>query len=266
MKSAYPKLLTLCITTVVVSAGAAWAGDSPQVKSAVKTLRAVSAIEMPATAAKLVAQAQADQREAVAGSVTTAALQVRPTSALAVVGAIARLAPEAAAPTVVKAATLQPKNLSDIVSAAASAAPGQVAKIVEALCKVMPTKYALIATAAAKAVPTAAKEIVAAVTAAVPNLRPFVNRATSDFGGQDAGVALLMSRTEALVDATAKAGHTTPEQLLAGGNPPPVVAALGPPVVQPPFTPLPPGEIPGETTRNKTRVVPPGGGRDYSRP
>ena len=172
MKSAHPKFSFVVVTVLALGVSTLWAATSPQLASARKALRGVSAVEMPAKAAQLVSQAKAEECDCTAASVVAAALDVRPASALAVVGAIARQVPEAAAPAAVKAATLQPKNLSDIAAAAASAAPGQAAKIVEALCKAMPAKYAVIASTVAKTVPSATKEIVAAVTAAVPALKP----------------------------------------------------------------------------------------------
>jgi hypothetical protein len=194
-----------------------------------------------------------------------AAVDVRPPSLIAVVGAIARQVPEAAPAAAAKAASLRPKQLSEITASAASAAPGQAAKIVEVLCKAMPTQYPTIATAAAKAVPSATKEILLAVTAAVPALKPFLDRATTDLA-RDASMTALMSRTEMLVGATASEAKTTPEKVLAGGNSGGIAGPLPPPTLGPPFTELPQGENPGTVTRTQTRVVPDGGGRDYSTP
>lgn len=262
MKSAYPRLPIVIAAVLAIGANSLCAATSPQVASARKTLRAESAIEMPAKAAQMVSQAKAEDRDITTASVVAAALDVRPASAVAVVGAIGRQSPEAAAPAAVKAALLQPKNLSKIASAAAAAAPTQAPKIVEALCKAMPTKYAVIASAVAKAVPSASKEVMAAVTAAVPALKPFVNRATSDLA-KDASIALLLSRAEVLVAETAKSAGQQPEQLLAGAS---YDAVVGPPTQGPPFTQLPEGETPGVISRAGTRVVPDGGGRDYSTP
>lgn len=262
MKRVYPRLSIVVLTALAMGAASLYAATSPQVASARKTLRAESAIEMPAKAAQIVSQAKAEDRDAAATSVVAAALDLRPASAVAVVGAIARQTPEAGAPAAVKAAILQPKSLSDIASAAAAAAPDKAPKIVEALCKAMPAKYAEIASAVAKAVPSASKEILAAVTTAVPALKPFVNRATSDLA-KDSSVALLMSRTEVLVAETANASGKQSAQLLAGAS---YAEVVGPPTQGPPFTQLPEGVTPGSISRAATHVVPPGGGRDYSTP
>jgi hypothetical protein len=260
MKSAHPKRLIVAVSILAVGASVLCAATSPEVATIRKTLKAESAIEMPAKAAQIVNQAKAADRDATTASVVAAALDVHPASAVAVVGAIARQTPEAASAAAAKAAVLQPKNLSEIATAAASIAPGQAVKIVEALCKAMPTKYATIATAVAKAVPAASKEIMAALSTAVPALRPFVNRATSDLA-KDASVGLVMNRTEILLAETAKSAGKSSAQILAGGS---YDAIVAPPTLGPPFTELPTG---GTTiTRGDTKPAAPGGGRDYSGP
>jgi hypothetical protein len=260
MKSAHPKRSIVVITILAMGASVICAATSPEVATIRKTLKAESAIEMPAKAAQLVSQAKVEDRDATAASVVAAALDVHPASAVAVVGAIARQTPEAAPAAAAKAAVLQPKSLSEIATAAASTAPDQAVKIVVALCKAMPTKYATIANAVAKAVPAANKEIMAALSAAVPALKPFVNRATSDLA-KDASVGLVMNRTEMLLAETAKSAGKSTSQILAGGS---YDAIVAPPTVGPPFTELPTG---GTTiTRGDTKTVPPGGGRDYSGP
>jgi hypothetical protein len=249
MKNTHSKVLIAFATSMALGACLAWASSSPQVSAARKALKGVPAVELPAKAAAMVAQAKPEDRDTAAAAVVTAALGVRPTSTMAVVSAIARQTPSAAPTAAAKAAFLQPKKLADIAAAAASAAPKQAASIVEAMCKAMPAQYAVIATAVAKAVPTACQEIVAAVTAAIPSLKPFVDKAASEYAGMNPSVSLLMTRTDMWVTASANASSTPP--------------VLAPPLPGPPYTPIPPSGI--IVTRSGPNTIP-GGGHDYSSP
>jgi hypothetical protein len=265
MKSVISKTLTAWTVCLALGIGVAGAANPVSVAGARKALRDVPAPEMPAKAAQMIAQVDDANRDAAAATIMTAAINVRPASAPAVVGAIARQVPAAAAPAAVKAASLQPKKLADIVTAAVSAAPGQTAQVVGALCTALPAKYATIATAAAAAAPAARQEILAAVTGAVPTLKPFVERALTDYAGRNPSIAALMQWTGSLVAETARQGGTTPEKLIAAPATPTLVV-LAPPTVGPPYEPLPDGETPTEFTRSSTQPVGPGGGRDYSTP
>lgn len=263
MKSTQSKVLIAFATSMALGACLAWASSSPQVSAARKALKAVPAVELPAKAAEMVAQAKPEDCDLAAAAVVTAALDVRPISTIAVVSAIARQTPAAAPMAAAKAALLQPKKLADITAAAASAAPKQAASIVEALCKAMPAKYAVIATVAAKIVPTASQEIVAAVTAAIPSLKPFVDKAASEYAGTNPSVSLLMTRTDMWVTATANEAKTTPERVLGSSTTPTVLAGPQP---GPPYTPLPEDAIIVQIRGRNTTNAPPGGGRDYSAP
>ncbi len=256
MKCARSKSL-IVLAALGLGVSTVLASTAPDLAAARKALRSLPAIELPAQAAQLVAQVKPEDREVVAATVITAALDVRPTSTLSVVGAIARQSPEAAAAVAVKAAALQPKSLAEIAAAAAAAAPEQAGKIVEALCKAKPASYAVIASSVGKAVPTAAKQIVAAVKTAIPSVKPFVDRATNDLA-QDATVAAIMLRAQML-----QASDPATARALASASP----APLGPPTVGDPFVPS--GDEGGPSviyTPGSTRTVPEGGDRDYSTP
>lgn len=256
MKRAHSKSLIVLATVIGLGVATVSAATCPQVASARNALKNQPAMEMPAKAAQMVAEAKAEDRESTAACVVTAALDLRPASTLPVVGAIASRSPEAAAATAAKAAAMQPKKLAEIAAAAAAAAPSQAGQIVEALCKAAPAKYALIASSVSRAVPSASKEIVSAVKAAVPSVKPFVERAAGDLA-QDATVAAIMLRTELLQSS----GSQTAQAKLASIPPGPV----GPPTVGEPYNPLPGGpEL--IYTPGSARPVPAGGDRDYSLP
>lgn len=266
MKHTESKLLVAVTATIVFGVVSAWSATSPQVLSARKVLKPLPAVEVPAKAAELVAQANVNDRDATAAAVVTAALNVRPTSGMAVVGAVARQMPETAPTAAVTAANLKPKELANIASSAASAAPKQAARIVEALCKAMPAKYAVIASAVAKAAPSESKSVVAAVLTAVPALKPFLDRASKELEGKDASVSMLMTSTETWVAEVARANKTTSEKVIAGEVAPPSAYALAAPQPGPPYSPTPDDAIIIQLRGRNTTTAPPGGGRDYSAP
>jgi hypothetical protein len=265
------KILTFrpCVALIAIAAcfatHTAFASKASQLDLVKKELRAASAGEMPARATQLVSQAKTDAREATAETVIAAATDLRPVAAVCVVSAIARDNPAVAATAAAKAAALQSKQAAVFAGAAAGAAPGQAGKIVYAVCKAVPMKYSAVATAVAQAVPNAIKEVLEAVCAAVPALQPFVERASA--GAEGDSMSSIMGQTESLVQATAQAARTTPERVITSmttASAAPAFAALPPPSVGPPFTPL--SGSPAEITRINSVEVPPGGGRDYSGP
>ena len=265
MKNTQLRLYGVFAATVVLGAGMAWASTATQVSAARKALKGLPAVELPAKAADMVAQALPEERNAAAAAVATAAIDLRPTATLAVVSAIARQSPTVAATVAQKAASLQPKQLTDIAAAAASVAPKQAANIVEALCKAAPTRYAAIVTAVAKVVPTASQEILSAVFVAIPSLKPFVEKASSEYAGQNPSIGLLMARTEMWVAAVARETRSTSEKVLAGPVSP-VPPTLAPPQPGPPYAPLPEDAVIVQIRGLNTTNAPPGGGRDYSAP
>ncbi|MSU58676.1 MAG: hypothetical protein EXS35_10950 [Pedosphaera sp.] len=264
MKSISFKTKTLALAVVsALALNHAFAGKVSELDFAKKELRAVPTAEIPAKAAQLCAQAKPNS--ATAEAVVSAAVELRPASVVAVVSAIARQNPELAPEVAARAATLRPKEVAAIARAAAGAAPTQAAKIVFAICKALPTKYNVVAVAVAQEVPAAAKEILAAVGSAVPGVKMFVDRASST--AKDSSVASVMMQTDSLVQVAAKAGNSTPEKVITASTPPPAgpaFAALPPPFLGPPFTPL--SGTPTDLNRTNTSEIPPGGGRNYSGP
>lgn len=201
------------------------AGSAAQTDAFKKELKAVKPAEVPARACKLVARAEPEKREAAVQAVVAATHAVRPVALAAVVGALAREFPALAPVAVAKATALRPKEAGVIARAAASAAPGRALEIAQAAAKAAPGESAAVAAGVEQGAPgTKREDIWAAIATAVPSL----GRATANTGN--------------------------------GAS----VAAMPPPVVGPPFTPLPP--TPTEINRTNSIEVPPGGGRDYSGP
>lgn len=220
--------LTLCGVAVAASLLAlgqsAVAGPAVRADVFKKELKAVKAAELPAAACKLVARTGPEERETAAEAVVVATHAVRPVALVAVVGALAREFPALAPVAAAKAASLRPKEAGIIARAAAAAAPAQAVEIACAVAKAVPSESAVIAAGVAQGAPQTSREI---IWAAISTAVPSASRATATAPGPTAG-------------------------------------ALAPPVVGPPFTPLPP--TPTEINRTNSVEVPPGGGRDYSGP
>ena len=227
-------------TIVIITLGVAFltacnsfGKDAPKANPFNGTLSAVPAVELPAKAADLVAQAKASDREATTINVVKSAVTMSPTAARHIVGAIARAVPDMAPLAAGTAAAEQPKQAGVIAKAAAAAAPSQAGKIVVAVCRAVPKEYRNIAVAVLEAVPGSGNEIVNAVAAALPELKVGIEQA---FAGQGLNVAS------------------------APGAPAPLVRG---PAVGPPYLPL--TTTPVNVTPGSSGPVPPGG-RNYAAP
>jgi hypothetical protein len=211
-----------------------------------KSLMAVPAAEMPATAAQLVKQAVPDARSATTVAVVKGAIALRPTAAALVVAAISKAVPEMASIAASTAAGLQPGQVTAIAKAAAAAAPAQAGRIVFAVCREVPTDYRKVALGVSEAVPNANKEILASVGAAVPSLKPAIDQASSIYAGASVSPVSVLDRVSTLSDLR-----------------PVSLATPRSPVVLPPYNPLPGPVV--NMTPNSGQTVPEGG-RNYTAP
>jgi hypothetical protein len=150
MKNAFLKscvgaiFFAACLTT-----STAYAGKSTQLELFKKELRAVSAGEVPATAAQLVSQAKRETRATTAENAVSAVFIVRPVALISAVSAIARANPEVAAVAAAQGAALLPKKAAAIASAAGDAAPAQVSQINAAVGQAAPAPEKTTATTVA---------------------------------------------------------------------------------------------------------------------
>lgn len=261
----------LIVVLLVLMPRAGLAGNASAPDAFTSALSSVPVPEMPARAARLVAQAKPDSLKATTEAVISAASKLNPAATVAVVGAIAGQSTEVAQVAAAQAAKLQPKESAWIARAAAGSAPALAGKVVAAVCKAVPSQYAVVATAVAQVAPDSTSEILEAVVTAIPVLKPFVEQARKDVQGAEIGV--IMARTQTLVHESLKQmaanGHRATFAAIAASSaanetsaPRTELSPLPPPTVGPPFTPVagPPTEI----NRTNTVEVPPGGGRNYS--
>ena len=253
-----------------------------------KVLAGSTALELPAKAADLVANAAVADKKDVTIAAVKAGVGVNPSAAVAIVSAVARKNPAMAPVAAVTAVTLQHKRIDLITKAAAVAAPSEAAKIVTALIKEFPNDYAVIAVAAAEGAPSAGREILAVVADYVPSLQPGIRRATAKFAANEGNVPVqavlsqsynqyLTSSTSTSIQAATSLGQYYNQGLVSGvlpsagtsatlalttpGTTPP--PSLSPPPRNPPVTP-PPGPItiigPGQIPPQQP------GGNNYSSP
>ena len=210
----------------------------------------VPAVDVPAKAADIVAQAKDSERDMTAMNVVKVALQKSPTIAPAIVGAIAKQSPETAPVVAATAATLQPKQVKLIAQAAAAAAPQKAGEIAEAVAKALPAEYRDIALSVSQGAPKSTKEILAGVSAAVPGIRAPIDQAISTLGGK-ATVAAVMDRVSPVT--------TTPVATVT-----PIVAPVPTrgPSPGPPYVPF--SGSPNNVPPNGGTV--PTGGRTYAAP
>ena len=267
-KSPYRTALgALALGLAISAAPVASADQDSQVVAFKKTLSNVSSPELPAQAAKLVAQANANEQNSVAVAVVRAAIEKNRASTLFIVSAVAKAVPSVAPVVAATAATMEPKQAGQIAKAAAAAAPSQAAEIVFAICKERPGSYGIVAVGASEAVPAANQEILAAVSRAIPYLKPFIEKASNASLPPDdyasALVGVLQHAQNLAVGPFPVAGTTPGSSALDPQLP------QGPPGGnhgngRPPFTP---GSQNGRNHRDVIVVVTPGNGANvYHKP
>jgi hypothetical protein len=254
------------ISKITMSAAAAMlaltlvsrAGDTPKANPFLAVLSTTTQAELPAKAADLVAQADAQQQQQTTIDVVKAAVGLNPAAAAVIVGSIAQKTPAMAATAAGTAAGLVPNQAATIARAAAAAAPQQAGKIVEAICRVLPAAYAEVAEAVADVVPGAGTEILAGVSAAIPALKaPIDNVLLASKGSVPSVNAALdqVQSTELPVGSGLAGGGA-----IGGGT---ISPANVNPVIKPIAVPFPPHPVildPGSGGQ-----VPPGG-RVYQNP
>jgi len=216
--------------------------------AAQKSLAAVPASELPATAAQLVKASKTADRAADTATVVKAAVLHRPAAAVAVVGAVVQAAPDVAPVAAGTAAAAQPKLASAIAKVAAAAAPSKAGEIVAIVCKAAPAQFRAVALAVAKAAPGSEKEVLRALGEAFVSLKPSIDGAISAYSANPASFAAVVA---SLNSPTISAPEVRPLDTVRGPTiAPPYVAPSGTPAN---ISPATSGQVPA-------------GGRDYAKP
>jgi hypothetical protein len=134
------------------------------------SLAGLSAVEIPAKAAKIVKAASEEARLATAKSILKEVLNHRPQMAVQMTASIVRVAPETAPLVASWAATMVPQFSDQIIRAAAVSAPEFAADIAVAATRIFPGSKTKIIQMVALAVPAAAAKIETAFTGAPARL------------------------------------------------------------------------------------------------
>ncbi len=225
----YAVSLTIAAALLVVNARA---DDAKALNPYFVILSRATAVELPAKAAELVSKADAKQRIQTTLDVVRAAVPLSPASAPSIVGSIAESSPEMAATAAATAVSLMPDLSAAIARAAAVAAPGKAGQIVEAMCRVVPEDYKEIAIAVADVVPGAGKEIYAAISTAIPALKDSLKQILAGYNGNIPSVPVVIESLKPIQVATALTPTLLPQSTFSSPS-------LAPPVVKPPYVPLP---------------------------
>jgi len=221
---------------------------APQNGSIFNTLAGVPAVELPETAAALVAEAPVAKKAAVMSEVLRISATLAKPEVLAyMVSAICKSSPEIAGLTVETSVSLQPGEVLPITKAAVVAAPSSVESIMAGACRVAPQAYVAIAQVAG---------------APVSQAQPLPTKVTTETRSP---LALAMAeQAQTTTRSAADSEQTTTKSVrfaqASGGT----VAFKPMYTFHPPFTPPPP--LPDTLFLWNTRIVQPGSGRDYSAP
>jgi len=190
-------LKNLAIAAVVAAGGLAvglFRTSAPQMQN-ISSLISGPVLELPANAARLVAQAA--DKQATAAEVMRAMTGIaQPDMIPPVVSAICHAAPETAGATVAAALAAQPGSVIAIAKAAMAAAPGSVAEIVAAVCRQTPQAHNVVAFIAVQQVPNATDKILNAISESMPDLAPHIAAAKTYSG--DLSVSSILKRADAL--------------------------------------------------------------------
>ncbi|MBM3879557.1 MAG: hypothetical protein FJ387_07520 [Verrucomicrobia bacterium] len=151
------------VITLAASVSVLAGADTPAL-GVTKAIKGKPLLELPAVAARLVAQAKAAERLELALASVRVIVGRHPALAPALVAAIAAAAPEVAVATAVAAAELRPEQAAPIARAAALAAPNRARELVSSLSQAVPAAAVNVAAA----VPAAAVRRVELSSAAKP--------------------------------------------------------------------------------------------------
>ena len=192
-KLAFVAALMAAFATFAASASSL----APDTKAAaVKALKNVTAAELPAKAAQVVASATRSDRESVAIVVVRTVGAKNPFALVSVVASISKTSPEVASVVAATAAAIAPKQAREIALAAAKAAPSVSDKIAAAVATSVPVSAVSVAESLAKNQPEAAARIFAAVSAAVPGATPqLAKRTTSRAAGSAGALGTIQTTT-----------------------------------------------------------------------
>jgi hypothetical protein len=209
------RAFTLMLLSCLIFCPKQTLGDVISTNQALEVLRRVPALELPATAAELVAQAKFRDRKEIAVEVVRLAVRLNPTAAAAVVSAMGSVAPEFLADIAGTAVSERAEVLSQVVTAAVSVRPSAAHEIVIAVCHVAPREYPRAALAASCASAEASRQILKAVGEIEPELRPFIDVELARYSRLAPPVPICLERAER---ARARTRNTPPG---SGGQPRP---------------------------------------------
>lgn len=132
----------LAVATGVLSSSA-FALSTAESEALTKSIIDTRAAELPSKAAKLVAKAAKQDRDAVAGAVVSATGLSHPAALISTVTAVVKKSPETAVAVVNAAIDVAPEQASAAVAAVAKVAPSQAEKAVAAASKKAPAQAAV---------------------------------------------------------------------------------------------------------------------------
>jgi hypothetical protein len=201
-------------------------GDAISTNQVLQALRHAPALELPATAAELVAKAKFRDRKETAVEVARLAIRLNPAAAAAVVNGIGSVAPDFVADIAGTVVSERAEVLSQVVTAAVCVRPSAAHEIVIAVCRVAPREYPRAALAASCASAESGRQILKAVAEIEPELRPFIDVELARYSRTAPPVPICLERAErarARTRATppASGGQPRPNPPRGNGNPNP---------------------------------------------
>ncbi len=263
------------------------------------SLKDVSALELPAVAAQIVAQAPQEKRaEVAAETIRMAARFAKPGTLAFVAGSISQTTPDVASVVLSEAINAKPDEILPLTKASLDAAPSKVEDLVKAAVNARPEYFSLVARLADKEVPNKTQQILNGVKAGLPQLNVHIDKAVAAVTANTVSGVMEYVEKSTIAEAKSQMAENQRNQILMAlenQNTPSTVAEspqivkratadnssklsdlpdnktksdavksiLSGPTIIPVTPPSPPlyNIKPSDTT-----VVQPGSGRDYSAP
>lgn len=168
--------MAACVAALL-SSGIFSANALPDTKATAirQALANVPVLELVPTAAQLVQQAAAQDREEVAETVVRMIITKRPGIATAVVESIVKVAPKTAATVAGAAAELVPDQAAELARIATASAPEQARQIAAAVAKRVPKAARRVTRWVVAAAPMDTPEVIESVLAVVPAAQVEIN-------------------------------------------------------------------------------------------
>lgn len=181
----------------------------------VTSLKDASALELPAVAAQIVAQASNEKRAEVAiETVRLAANLSGPGILPYVAGAICKNTPEVAPIVLSEAIKSKPEEVLPLAKASFAAAPNQIQELVKVACQARPDLFPVITRIAAQEAPNKADAIINGLRTGLPQLNSLIDKAMANVTPNTVAAVVDYVEKSAVAEAQTQQAENQKQQVI----------------------------------------------------